>query len=355
MHSSFRLFPSPASGAFRPRRSLTGLLLFNSCVGLIFCAMRRDDALLPYLVVANAIGFSAMLLGAALDRFARGKLALTPKILIVAPASVWIGFEIAASTIGHVPRLTGHARAETWLTYGSSLVVAGACCAFVSVFVQAARMRAALETQRREAAEARQAETAARLALLQAQIEPHFLFNTLANVQSLIGRDPARATTMLDSLNRYLRASLSRTREASSTLDDELELVAALLKIATIRLGETRLRYTIDVPAAVRTLPLAPLLLQPLVENALLHGIEPSIDGGEIHIRGSRDGDRLVLGVSDTGAGLGSSGRKLHGGVGLANVRARLLSLHGERARLSVGANADATQGVTATLLIPLA
>ncbi|MBF3728005.1 histidine kinase, partial [Burkholderia pseudomallei] len=125
------------------------------------------------------------------------------------------------------------------------------------------RRCASLETQRREAAEARQAETAARLALLQAQIEPHFLFNTLANVQSLIERDPARASTMLDSLNRYLRASLGRTRKAASTLGEELELIEALLQIASIRLGE-RLRYAIDVPAPLRELAFSPLLLQPL-------------------------------------------------------------------------------------------
>ncbi|MGS1060405.1 sensor histidine kinase [Burkholderia glumae] len=335
-------------------RSLLGLFCFNSAIGLIFWATRQHEALLPYLIVANGIGFSATLLSAGIDRLVRGKLASVPKILIVAPASVFIGFEVAASTTGHVPHLIGHAGVKVWLAYGSSFVVAGAACAFVSVFVQAARMRTSLETQRREAAEARQAETAARLALLQAQIEPHFLFNTLANVQSLIERDPARATTMLDSLNRYLRASLGRTRRAIATLGEELELVEALLKIATIRLGQERLRYAIAVPDALRALPLSPLLLQPLVENALLHGIEPSVDGGEVNIRGTRDGDLLVLSVSDTGVGLGNGGTKLHGGVGLANVRARMISLYGERGRVSVGTNADARRGVTATLQIPI-
>ncbi|WP_458448654.1 sensor histidine kinase [Burkholderia stagnalis] len=352
------LSPSPAarSGIARALlliRSVPGLAVFNCCVGLVFWATRRDEALSTCLVVANGIGFSAWLLGMAADTLARGKLALVPKILIVAPASVFIGFEIAASTIGHVPHLIGHAGHEAWLAYGSSVVVAGIACAFVSVFVQTARMRASLETHRREAAEARQAETAARLALLQAQIEPHFLFNTLANVQSLIERDPARATTMLDSLNRYLRASLSRTRDTRSTLGDELELVDALLKIATIRLG-ARLCYAIDVPATLSTLPLPPLLLQPLVENALLHGIEPSIDGGEIRIHAARDGGMLELGVTDTGVGLGNGGPTLHGGVGLANVRARMKHLYGERGRVSVGVNAGAARGVSATLHIPL-
>lgn len=349
------LSSAPHASAAHRGRSLLSLFCFNSAVGLIFWATRRNETLLPYLVVANGIGFSASLLSVAADRLVRGKLALVPKILMVAPASVFIGFEITASTVGHVPHLIGHAGLKIWLAYGSSFIVAGAACAFVSVFAQAARMRTSLETQRREAAEARQAETAARLALLQAQIEPHFLFNTLANVQSLIERDPNRATTMLGSLNHYLRASLGRTRKATATLDEELELVEALLKIATIRLGEERLRYTIDVPDLLRALPLSPLLLQPLVENALLHGIEPSVDGGEVLIRGTREGDLLVLSVTDTGVGLSNGGTKLHGGVGLANVRARMISLYGERGRVSVGANADALRGVTATLQIPIA
>jgi len=102
-------------------------------------------------------------------------------------------------------------------------------------------------------------------------------------------------------------------------------------------------------------LPLSPLLLQPLVENARLHAIEPSIDGGEITIRDTRDGGLLVLNVSGTGVGLGNGGTKLHGGVGLANVAARMTRLYGERGRVSVGANADARRDVTATLLIPIA
>ncbi|MGU7773991.1 sensor histidine kinase [Burkholderia sp. MR1-5-21] len=338
----------------RDIRSLLGLACFNSVVGLGFWIGHSGEAVLPYLVVANAIGFCAVLLSVGLDHLTRRKYGLALKVFVLAPLSVLIGFEIAASTLGgHIPHLFAPASAAAWKNYGLSFVVAGVTFACVSLYMQAARMRATLETERREAAEARQAETAARLALLQAQIEPHFLFNTLANVQSLIERDPARASTMLDSLNRYLRASLSRTRQATSTLDDELELVEALLKIASIRLGE-RLAYSIDVPAELRALPFSPLLLQPLVENALLHGIEPSIDGGAIHIRGRRRDDLLELSVLDTGVGLGHGDTRLHAGVGLANVAARVRALHGERGRVSVATNAEAAHGVAATLLIPI-
>jgi sensor histidine kinase YesM len=170
-------------------------------------------------------------------------------------------------------------------------------------------------------------------------------------VQSLIERDPKRATSMLDSLNRYLRASLKRTRDMASTLKDELDLVQALLDIAAIRLGD-RLRYSIDVPEPLLSLPLPPLLLQPLVENALLHGIEPSIDGGEIRIVGRREGDALKLDVMDTGIGLGHS-THLHGGVGLANVRTRIETLYGERGSVSIATSLDGSRGVTASLVIP--
>lgn len=158
---------------------------------------------------------------------------------------------------------------------------------------------------------------------------------------------------MLDHLNRYLRASLRRTRDATSTLGDELDLVDALLKIASIRLGE-RLSYAIEVPEELHALPFSPLLLQPLVENALLHGIEPSIDGGGIVVRGRTRGDKLELNVIDTGVGLGKGGSGLYGGVGLANVAARIRTLHGERGSVTVETNASAAHGVTATLLTPI-
>lgn len=332
--------------------SVAWLVAFNSIVGLGFWAAHRTEPFLPYLVVANAIGLSASALGALLNRFGTGLPGPVARVLLIAPVSVVIGVEFTAMTVGGAPHLLGRGGIDAWLHYGTSFVIAAVACAFFTVSAQVLRMRASLETQRREAAELRQSETAARLALLQAQIEPHFLFNTLANVQSLIERDPERAASMLDSLNRYLRASLSRTRSAASTLGDELELVEALLKIATVRL-EDRLGYEIDVPESLRSLSLAPLLLQPLVENALLHGIEPSIEGGRIRIVGRREAEMLTLDVIDTGVGLGHS-TKLHGGVGLANVRARLVSLYGDRGRVTVAETADAARGVTASLFIPL-
>ncbi|RKP48325.1 sensor histidine kinase [Trinickia fusca] len=339
-------------GRARIPLSVLALIAFNCLVGLAFWVSIRDAPLRVYLVTSNGIGVPACLLSLLADRIVPGRLRLLTKALVVTPISVMMGVEFAARTVGYVPELIGKTALDVWLSLSPSFLISAAISVFLSVLVQWFRMRATLERQRREAAELRQSETAARLALLQAQIEPHFLFNTLANVQSLIERDPARASMMLENLNCYLRASLARTRKPTSTLDEELALVEALLRIASIRLGD-RLSYAIDVPSSVRERPFVPLLLQPLVENALLHGIEPSLEGGQIRIAARCEDQMLRLDVSDTGVGLGNS-TKVHGGVGLANVRERMQSLYGAEGQLSIGANADATRGVTATLLIPI-
>ncbi|WP_174770011.1 sensor histidine kinase [Paraburkholderia hayleyella] len=338
-----------------PRRDnepqlLTRVFLLNCLIGLCFWLSGREAPLFSYLIVANAIGFSAWLLSTLFGMFTRVRLALPVRVLIVAPLAVVTGVQVAALLGGHEPPLLSHFKLTRWASFVPTFLIVGIACAFASVFVQSLKVRAALEKQRREAAELRQSETAARLALLQAQIEPHFLFNTLANVRSLIERDPPAASAMLDNLNRYLRASLGRTRKPVSSLEEELELIDALLSIAIMRLGN-RLRYTITLPPELRQLPLPPLLLQPLVENALIHGVEPSIDGGEIHVDIEREAGMLRLRVVDSGVGL-SRASKLYGGVGLSNVRARLATLYGGAAYLSIESNP--MRGVTAQLLIPL-
>jgi hypothetical protein len=340
------------ASATRGPWSIVWLVLFCSLISVGLWTAHRDEPLVRYLVIGNGIGLTASALSALINALGGARLGPIPRIFVIAPLSVVAGVEIAAFSVGGVPHLLARSGIGVWLHYGTSFVITGVACAFGIAAAQAMRMRASLETQRREAAELRQSETAARLALLQAQIEPHFLFNTLANVQSLIERDPKRAASMLDSLNRYLRASLQRTREAASLLKDELELVQALLDIAAIRLGD-RLRYTIDVPEPLRQLALPPLLLQPLVENALLHGIEPSIEGGEIRIVGSVEGTTFKLDVIDTGVGLGHSAH-VHGGVGLSNVRTRMATLYGERGGVSIAANPDGARGVSASLMIPM-
>lgn len=185
------------------------------------------------------------------------------------------------------------------------------------------------------------------LRLLQAQIEPHFLFNTLSNILSLLDSDPVKGKAMLVDLTRYLRASLSRTRERMTTLGQELDLVRAYLDIYKVRMGE-RLRYTLEVPEGLKETPFPPMLVQPVVENALKYGLEPRVEGGEIRVAVEEQGDRFRLMVSDTGAGLMEN---TVAGVGLSNVKERLEALYGNKARLILEDNQPS--GLRVTMEVP--
>jgi hypothetical protein len=192
----------------------------------------------------------------------------------------------------------------------------------------------------------------AQLRLLQGQMEPHFLFNTLANVLSLMDTDAPRAKAMLESFTDYLRASLGSLRGEAHTLGAELDLITAYLLVATVRM-EDRLRYRIDVPDALRAQPLPALSLQPLVENAVQHGLEPQIAGGTVAIDARLEAGTLVVRVTDDGLGLRAVSAASHRGTGtaVANIRERLLQGFGDRASLSI--ESVAPHGVCATLRLP--
>jgi sensor histidine kinase YesM len=185
------------------------------------------------------------------------------------------------------------------------------------------------------------------LRLLQAQIEPHFLFNSLSNILSLLDSDPARGRDMLVDLTRYLRASLARTRDDTTTLGQEMDLVRAYLDIYKVRMGE-RLRYTVDIPDPLRGRPFPPMLIQPLVENAIKHGLEPRITGGELAIRAEETHGGLRLTISDTGLGISGDTEP---GVGIANVRERLEALYDGKGRLFLEENQPS--GLKVTIEVP--
>lgn len=191
----------------------------------------------------------------------------------------------------------------------------------------------------------------AELRLLQAQIEPHFLFNTLANVRSLIDFDPPAAGQLLDAFTDHLRVSLTSMRADAVPLERELELVGHYLRLMQLRMGE-RLSFSIEADPALRQQPVPPLLLQPLVENAIHHGLECCIDAGRIDIQAQRRGDLLVLSVRDNGVGLDAPKKRKGNGVATQNIRERLASRYGERARLLL--QSAPPRGTLATLEIPL-
>ena len=189
----------------------------------------------------------------------------------------------------------------------------------------------------------------ARLQMLQAQIEPHFLFNTLATVRRLYQTDAAAAESMLDNLMRYLTVALPQMRASDSTLGREVALAEAYLAVQKIRMGR-RLAFAIEVPAELRDASVPPMMLLTLAENAIKHGLSPLPEGGFVRIGASVEGSELRLEVADSGQGFVKTAG---GGTGLSNIRARLSAIYGQGAQLRVGLNKP--RGVTATIALPYA
>ncbi len=186
--------------------------------------------------------------------------------------------------------------------------------------------------------EARHQATGARLKLLESQLEPHMLFNTLANLRALIGTDRLAAQQMLDRLIDYLRATLAASRADTHSLATEFDRLRDYLELMQIRMGP-RLRFSLELPDELRERSIPPLLLQPLVENAIKHGLEPSVDGGTVSVRAWRQGSELRLEVTDTGVGMDARAASGGSGFGLAQVRERLATLWGTQARMSIASN----------------
>ncbi|NKE64530.1 sensor histidine kinase [Ramlibacter sp. RBP-2] len=214
-----------------------------------------------------------------------------------------------------------------------------------------AKVRTAQDTAERETMERQLAQ--ARLQVLQAQVEPHFLFNTLATVDYLIETDPPRASKMQKALITYLRGALPQMRQQSSTLGRELRLVTSYLDLIKMRIEE-RLEVEIAVPEALRSAEFPPMMLQTLVENAIKHGIEPKPDGGKVRVAASLQNGQIAVEVSDTGVGL-PDGELLDGptsgtGVGLQNIRDRLAMLYPGRSTLMLHSGAAGGTLVRITL-----
>lgn len=213
--------------------------------------------------------------------------------------------------------------------------------------------RRVAERRRTEQVTARQTATekeltVAKLSLLHAQVEPHFLYNTLASAQLLTRSDPARADQMLGNLITYLRHSLPRTEDALSTIGEELERARAYLDILKIRMG-TRLQLQIDVPEHLREVAFPTMMLQTLVENAIKHGLEPQTGGGTVWILARDLETSVAVTVADDGRGFSAEGGGT--GIGLRNVRERLRLAYGAAAGFTIVANFPA--GVAATITVP--
>lgn len=271
------------------------------------------------------------------ERGARRWFAIATAVVVSAGVGAWLRIAVSAGpwdTLVYVwPR---------YAILGGLLTVAGEFHRY------AAAQSAAAQRAETDRVTLEREMTEARLQVLQAQIEPHFLFNTLANVRRLYAEDPTVGRDMLDSLIRYLEIALPRMRHGGSTLERDAELIESFLRIQQIRMGR-RLAFGIDIPRRLRSCVVPPMMLMTLVENAVKHGIAPRPRGGLIRIAARVENDRLTLSVADTGVGFGSSSGV---GIGLANISARLAAEFGDRARLSLENND--LGGATATIELPL-
>jgi signal transduction histidine kinase len=190
----------------------------------------------------------------------------------------------------------------------------------------------------------------AQMQALQAQINPHFLFNTLNVLANLIHSDPAKAERVTEELADIFRYALESTRVESVTLDDELHFLESYLEIEKARFGE-RLAYSFDIGADLRKLKIPPMILQPLVENAIRHGIGQKVEGGEVRISGRLESDRVVIVVEDTGVGHRAASRYRGTGIGLTNVRERLRHLYGDVGTLEL--EEMSPSGTRAVVIMP--
>ncbi len=360
----FRRFPaSPLRNFVYTGLWNVGLALCLAGVSIMFTTGGATfaDYWWPMLLISNLIGYLIHLCTLAGNRLLNG----WPRRACGWPRLVYrLGMACACSLLGYALgfALLKRSNPLQLLVSREALTQVLPLAVFIALFMlavhlsgerriaaetQAARQREQLETAARQLAEAR-------LRALQAQIEPHFLYNTLANVAGLIAPQPGLAQHMLERFIDYLRASLAASREEQATLGADADLIAAYLDVQAVRMGD-RLRYRIEVPAELRAAVIAPMLLQPLVENAIAHGLEPKVEGGEIVLGAAvRDG-RLCLQVSDTGVGLAGAAPvsgKRGGGVGLSNLRERLRTLYGDAAQVQLLENQPC--GMTVRLLLPL-
>lgn len=264
--------------------------------------------------------------------------------------AILAGFLLGSEAASRIEVALGWSRLETsglrsqqWRTTLLVSLVAGIVASF---YFYSINRSAYLE---RKMGEARRHADDARLRLLETQLEPHMLFNTLANLRVLIASDPARAQGMLDHMIDYLRATLDASRSATHSLQAEFDRLRDYLELMAIRMGP-RLRYELLLPRDLAQLRVPALLLQPLVENSIKHGLEPKVDGGHVLVSAARDGDRLLLQVQDTGLGEGGAGPGT--GFGLQQVRERLAAVYGERGQVDF--DAVPGSGATATVRLPI-
>ena len=346
-HSDAQRAHQPSLWLKLPAVALWGMaIVFNTVIALFLTAIDYGGSLMVNWVFSQCIGLTITAL-----------VALNLSVIHVRPwRAVGLGLAVVVGSMlgtGLALVVTGVSEFDTsgarafWQAVFIGLVFGAGVTMLAFYRERTLRSEQALDAERLKLLQGEKAQVETELRLLQAQVEPHFLFNTLAILRGLIGRDPLAGKQLLDHLIDYLRASLSHSRCDQATLGEELALLDSYLTIMQFRMGE-RLTFSIKIADELRSQPLAPMLLQPLVENAIRHGLEPKTGPGRVWITVSSIGDAIQMQVGDDGMGFSNSGSA---GTGLANIRARLTTLYEGRAALTLEDNDHG--GVTATLRVP--
>ena len=269
------------------------------------------------------------------------------RLVVIVPVGVVVGYLLGTVAADAVLQIDSFgallAQPQRFLGLLTMSMAAGALMTYFFL----SRRQLAAEKQRAEVALRQAAES--RLKLLETQLEPHMLFNTLANLRILISLDPVRAQTMLDHLIAYLRATLSASRAHKHTLRQEFDRLQDYLELMAVRMG-ARLQFSLSLPPELATQEVPPLLLQPLVENSIQHGLEPKVEGGSVTVNARREGDNLCLEVIDTGLGLDTSTNIAAAqGFGLSQVRERLSTVYGTTGTINLVAGHAGGTCVTVT------
>ncbi|MBW1799425.1 MAG: histidine kinase [Deltaproteobacteria bacterium] len=330
-------------------KSLSYTVIFNTLIALFLTGIHYGRGLLINFVFSQCIGISICLCVLVTIHYIR------PRSQIFQVIGILIAM-IAGSLFGGVlGSLLSGFNPMTFLHKSGFLaqivflgIMFGSIISYI--FISRERMAAAESMAQEERIHRLKVEKGSletHLRLLQAQIEPHFLFNTLSNVHGLMDTDLEKGKAMIEALTNYLRISLARSRKDISTLGQEIELIQDYLNIYQIRMGN-RLQYRLEIDENIKGRSFPPMLLQPLVENAVRHGLEPRIDGGEVSITAKRDGHVIRIEISDNGPGMNTDSEQ---GIGLKNIRERIEAIYGEEGRLILEENRPS--GLTAGIEIP--
>lgn len=310
------------------RRHIWFAVAFNCAIALSITAFGKDK-LAVNMLYSQLIGLSIWAL-VDLGRFwlhPLGQISLRQAIVLTLLGSLtgyFFGSAVGDLVQGYPP-LIGWQRVPEQMA-GFLLLSLTAGCALVYFFMS----REVLLKERSQREQAQRQATEAQLKLLQSQLDPHMLFNTLANLRALIPQEPDRAVQMLDQLGDFLRATLSASRAQQHSLQAEFDRLRDYLSLMQIRLGE-RLKFHLNLPVELAQIKVPTLILQSLVENAIVHGLEPKVGGGSVWITASEKDGQLVLQVSDDGMGFQTDtvNDQAHHGFGLAQVRERLQRWYG--------------------------